>query len=373
MRILLIEPFFTGSHQQWAEGLKAFSGHQIDLLTLPGRHWKWRMFGGAVSLAEKAILSEHKYDLFLVSDMLDLCTFLALWQKSGKMVPRIAMYFHENQITYPWSPDDQIVERNEQYGFINYTSALAADVLFFNSDFHRMDFLKSLPAFLRKYPDYKGLKNIPKIEAKAKTLHLGMDLRKLDVEEKPQRNGSPVLLWNCRWEYDKDPETFFRLCFRLVEADVDFRLIVLGETYSKQPAIFESARARLRERILHWGYAPSRKEYAQLLWHADILPLTSRQDFFGGSTVEAIYCGAYPILPNRLAFPEHLPTGSKENHLYEAEDQLFEKTLDACENIDHIRKTDVKADLRKAVKKYDWREIIKHYDRVFSESLPLRK
>mgnify|MGYP000456988033 CR=1 FL=1 len=35
----------------------------------------------------------------------------------------------ENQITYPWSPQDEDVkyQRNNQYGFINYTSALAAD------------------------------------------------------------------------------------------------------------------------------------------------------------------------------------------------------------------------------------------------------
>ncbi|MDP6244974.1 MAG: DUF3524 domain-containing protein, partial [Myxococcota bacterium] len=32
MNILLIEPYFTGSHKSWAKGLKNHSNHKIDLL-----------------------------------------------------------------------------------------------------------------------------------------------------------------------------------------------------------------------------------------------------------------------------------------------------------------------------------------------------
>ena len=37
--------------------------------------------------------------------MLDLCTFLALTRHQVRRIP-VALYFHENQLTYPWSPTD---------------------------------------------------------------------------------------------------------------------------------------------------------------------------------------------------------------------------------------------------------------------------
>ena len=52
MKILILEPFFTGSHQQWAEGFQKHSTHQVEILSLSGHHWKWRMHGGAIALAD---------------------------------------------------------------------------------------------------------------------------------------------------------------------------------------------------------------------------------------------------------------------------------------------------------------------------------
>jgi len=49
MKILLVEPFFVGSHASWAKGYQQFSQHDVEILSLPGRHWKWRMYGGANS------------------------------------------------------------------------------------------------------------------------------------------------------------------------------------------------------------------------------------------------------------------------------------------------------------------------------------
>ncbi|MEZ4982818.1 MAG: DUF3524 domain-containing protein [Saprospiraceae bacterium] len=75
MKILLIEPFFVGSHQSWAEGLQEFSNHTISILSLPGRHWKWRMAGAAIELAEQFNKLEEMPDAILATDMLDLATF----------------------------------------------------------------------------------------------------------------------------------------------------------------------------------------------------------------------------------------------------------------------------------------------------------
>ena len=65
MKILALEPFFGGSHKKWLTQWQYSSDHQIDLLTLPGRHWKWRMYGGAVSLSRKYLASSKKYDLLI--------------------------------------------------------------------------------------------------------------------------------------------------------------------------------------------------------------------------------------------------------------------------------------------------------------------
>jgi hypothetical protein len=50
MKILLIEPYHTGSHAAWASGFATHSRHFVSTLTLPGRFWKWRMHGAAVTL-----------------------------------------------------------------------------------------------------------------------------------------------------------------------------------------------------------------------------------------------------------------------------------------------------------------------------------
>jgi len=52
MNILLIAPYFGGSHRAWAEGYSRHSSHSVELLTLPARFWKWRMHGGAATLTE---------------------------------------------------------------------------------------------------------------------------------------------------------------------------------------------------------------------------------------------------------------------------------------------------------------------------------
>ena len=78
MQILLIEPFFSGSHRQWALDYQGFSSNDVQLLAMEGRHWKWRMHGGAISMAEKFNASSLKPDLILVTDMLDLAVFQAL-------------------------------------------------------------------------------------------------------------------------------------------------------------------------------------------------------------------------------------------------------------------------------------------------------
>jgi len=59
MRITIVEPYCGGSHAAWAKEYAACSAHKVELLTLPGRNWKWRMHGGAVTLASRYLASSH--------------------------------------------------------------------------------------------------------------------------------------------------------------------------------------------------------------------------------------------------------------------------------------------------------------------------
>lgn len=366
MEILLLEPFLVGSHAAWAREYAAHSRHNVKILGLPGKYWKWRMHGGAVSLARQFLAEGHRPDLLLASDMLDLTTFLALTRKITATLP-VALYCHENQLSYPWSPDDADpgLQRDAHYCFINYSSALAADAVLFNSDYHRNDFLAELPGFLQTFPDYNEIDSVQSIADKSQTLHLGLDLRKFDpyrpVTEKPDR--PPLLLWNHRWEYDKNPEEFFRALFVLQEQGVEFELAVLGESYQKQPAIFAEARQKLKKQIVHWGYAKSFAEYAQWLWRADILPVTSIHDFFGASVVQAIYCNCHPLLPTRLAYPEHLPEAQHALYFYRDFDDLVGRLVQLCRDVELLRSETPQSH----VAGYDWGEMATVYDDLFAE------
>ena len=365
MKILLLEPYYSGSHQTWAEGYQKYSKHSIEILSLPGRHWKWRMHGGALSLAKAFLASAIQPDLILATDMIDLSVFLSLCRKRVEGIP-IAIYFHENQLTYPWSPKDPDTKlaRDNHYAFINYTSALSADTIFFNSKYHHTSFLQALPDFLRQFPDHQERQFISDIEQKSQVLPLGLDLRKLDFDQtKIDKRSTALILWNHRWEYDKNPELFFNTLIQLKEEGLLFELVVLGDSYAKVPAIFKKAQRELADQILHFGYADQQADYARWLWQADILAVTSNQDFFGGSVVEAIYCQCFPLLPNRLAYPEHLEEEQRAQYLYDTDKEFYTQLKSAILSVEHIRQQKHQADF---VAQYDWSTLASHYDEILN-------
>ncbi len=156
MKILILEPYFTGSHADWANAYQKYSQHYIEILSQRDRH----------------------------------------------------------------------------YGFINYSSVLAADAVFFNSQFHKESFLKELYRFLKHFPDHRELENVKTIAAKSSVLHLGLDLVRFDQyqpEADLKQGQTPLLLWNHRWEYDKNPRDFFRALFILNEQGYDFNVAILAK------------------------------------------------------------------------------------------------------------------------------------------------
>jgi glycosyltransferase involved in cell wall biosynthesis len=362
MQILIVEPYFTGSHEAWAKGYAGHSCHDVQILSLPGCNWKWRMKGGAVTLAKQFMQKEYAPDLIIATDMLDLTTFMALTTKKTAGIP-VVIYFHENQLTYPWLPTDRDLKhkRDDNYSFINFVSCLAADRIYFNSVYHMESFLDEVPRFLKHYRDYNELDSVDHIRAKSKVLYLGMDLKRFDESPRQELSPSrpPLILWNHRWEYDKNPNDFFEALFELALDGMEFQVAILGENFRNEPTEFLNAKERLGPRIVQFGYAESFEEYTKWLSLSDIVPVTSNQDFFGGSLVEAMYCGCYPLLPKRLAFPEHIPSDLHELFYYENQRDLVSRLRELILNIDRTRRQETK----QFVERYDWAVAAPEYDK----------
>jgi len=300
MRICLLEPYDTGSHGAWLRGYAAHSRHEVQCLTLDGRFWKWRMHGGAVTLARRYREQGIHADLLLASDMLDLSTFRALTTDLTYDTPAV-LYLHENQLTYPLQPEEH---RDLHYGFINYVSMLCAQRIYFNSHFHLESWFEELPRLLKHFPDYNELPTVADLRARASVLPLGLDLQPLDAyHPDARRSGPATILWSHRWEYDKNPGAFLAALDALAERGYDFRVAFLGEVFVRIPPEFQAVRERLGKRLLQFGYVDARADYARWLWRSDIVASTAIHEFFGAALVEALYCNCFPVLPGRLSYP----------------------------------------------------------------------
>tara|TARA_B100001013_G_scaffold218355_1_gene133198 strand:- start:642 stop:1217 length:576 start_codon:yes stop_codon:yes gene_type:complete len=191
-----------------------------------------------------------------------------------------------------------------------------------------------------------------------------MDLKEFD-EHRTDHGDIPLILWNHRWEYDKNPESFFYVLEKIMNDGHQFNLAILGENFSQSPSIFGQARTIFKDSIVKWGYEETFDEYARWLWKADILPVTSNQEFFGGSVMEAIYCNTWPILPNRLTYPELLPAEQHEDHLYSDDAGILEKIIWAIDHIEQIRASQI----RFISEPFDWNTMAPIYDETLKSVL----
>ena len=364
MRVLVIEPYYTGSHKAWVDGYARHSSHEISTLTLPGQNWKWRMDGGAVSLARMYLETGQQPDLILASDMMNLATFRALTRSASAQIP-IAFYFHENQLSYP---QNHRQHHGRRFGFVIFISALSADAIFFNSAFHKSNFFAELRRMLKNPRDYNELETLDMLHERSKVLPLGLDLRRFDAYRQARpTDDAPIILWNHRWEADKNPRAFVEAITRIYKKGIPFKLVIAGENTHHAPTEFEVLRYRLRDRILHYGYLAGFAEYARWLWRSSVVVSTSYQDFFGISVAEGIYCGAVPVLPRRLNYPDLLPKRLHDACLYDPgglQEKLEKILLHGAPSgietgVEHIRQ-------------FDWFAMARRYDETLAGIRPLQ-
>jgi len=297
--------------------------------------------------------------------MVNVPVFLALTRDRLADVP-VALYCHENQLTYPVPPGEK---RDLTYGMINWLSMLSADRVFFNSQYHRSDWFDALPKLLKHFPDYSHLHRIDDVRAKASVLPVGCDLCRLDPVPKLDTDEAPLILWNQRWEYDKDPETFFQALYALQREGVDFRVAIAGKSYRQTTPEFQAARDRLGDRVVHFGYAEG-EAYDRLLREADVVVSTAIHEFFGVSVVEAVYGGCFPLLPNRLSYPELIPEAFEKRCLYDSFEGLLVHLRWALTNLSEV--CSLAEELRTTFARFDWKTMAPVYDRQLERQL-LRK
>jgi glycosyltransferase involved in cell wall biosynthesis len=321
MKILALEPYYGLSHKSFIDGWIDHSRHDFTLLTLPANIWKWRMRHGAITLSDqtkKLIADGQRFDAVFCSDMLNLAEYLGLCGAELGDIPTVA-YFHENQLTYPVRFES---ERDYQYVLTNMTTMLAADAVWFNSAYHRDDFLTALRTFLKRMPDNQSLDSIDGVQSKSSVHSPGIKT----FPKRGDRAAGPMrIVWAGRWEHDKNPEDFFAAVKKLKEAGVNFRLSVVGEHFKEVPEVFGWAEKYFAEHIDHFGYQPTVADYRNVLSGGDVFVSTANHEFFGISALESISAGVYPVLPNRLAYPELIGNVTEDGQ----DEYLYDGTVDA--------------------------------------------
>jgi len=324
LKIAVFEPYYGGSHKAFIQALQARMPYEFVLYTLPATRWKHRMRLAAphfASFITNGTISLTGVDAILCSPFLDVAVFKGLLPQEHVHIP-IYTYFHENQFAYPVQVHD---ERDLHFSLTNLTTALASDKIAFNSRYNFDSFCKGCRDLLRMSKDMPCADFDDLIREKARILYPVIDLDEIDRRINPSKhNEIPVIVWNHRWEHDKNPELFFTTLMRLKEKAVAFQLIVLGQSFQEKPEIFQTARNVLDDRILHCGYVDSREEYLDMLCRSDFVVSTADHEFYGISIIEAVRAGCYPLVPDRLSYRELFPAG------FRYVDEAFEERLVDC-------------------------------------------
>jgi len=377
--IMFLESFYGGSHQEFSDCFVRHSRHKVDVLTLPDKHWGWRMRWAARFFAEQ-LLKRPPCQLILATDLINLADLSAILSRHGYHVP-VLLYMHENQLSYPRSDGKS---PPLEHVLTDIKNVLTADRTLFNSAFHRDAFLHAADAVLKGIPGFDTSSESTQLRDNSTVMYPGVehapDTLKADAPVHSNGPGTetaapgPVIVWNHRWEPDKQPEVFRRVLEKLDEQGMEFGLVLLGEDAAgahstlpgKRNREFEALCSRFGRRIIHSGYAHDRAEYFRLLRQGDIVISTAVQENFGLSMLQAIDAGCWPLAPNRLAYPEVLPAELHEHCLYQDTDDLIRKISLLWEargttQPGHAWET-LRHTLRERAAEFHWERRIEEYD-----------
>jgi len=218
----------------------------------------------------------------------------------------------------------------------------AADIVLFNSQFNCTSFLDNVQPFLKIQPDFKIKQIREQIEKKCQVLYFPVKFQRFPNKRETPKEDNPDLdqdqeclhlIWPHRWEHDKNPKLLAETLYELNGRNVDFKVTICGESYQETPEAFDNIQEKLGNKLVNFGHL-ERDEYVKTLLSGDIVISTADHEFFGVAMLEATYCGCYPIVPNKLVYPEIYP---KEN-LYNTSNALVKKLYNFCRNPRVFRK-----------------------------------
>ena len=344
LNVLAIEPWLGGSHARFLETWRALSGHKVEILGLPARHWQWRMEAAAFTLAQRVGQSGQAPDVIVASDYVDLPRLRGFLPPHLRATP-ILLYLHENQLTYPDQDPDP--DRNH-YGFTNVLSCLAADAIAFNSHFHRQDFHAAARTLLQRLPNPAPRKEFDAAMADAQVIYPGIDLDALPLGTGPPPDSPLRIAFNHRWEHDKDPIGFLDAVIEARDAGARIEVVMLGESFERTPDGMTERLERLGSALLWSGFKPDQAEYASTLGACDLVVSTARHEFYGMALLEGLACGCSPLAPDRLAYPEHLPRPD----LYTDHADLCAALTRAADQTDRWRRPNMRASRRELVQSH---------------------
>jgi glycosyltransferase involved in cell wall biosynthesis len=360
-RVVLVEPYYGGSHRAWADGLVRHSRHEIHLITHDAAYWRWRLRGSALTLAEAVSdgMQEHgRPDVLLVSDMVNLPALLGFLRRDVGD-PAVALYLHENQLTHPSGPRDR---PDESLALANWLSMAVADRVLVNSEAQLGDLRVALPVLLGRALDHPHGHRLDDVWARCEVLSVGIDLTGIrsDGHSPPTE---PLVVWNHRWDHEKRPGRLFRALHALADEGVAFRLALAGENLRVDPQEFDAIRTRLGDRVVHVGVL-DRDAYHDLLAASDVTVSTAEHETFGIAAVEAMAAGCVPLLPRRLSYPEIVPARWHDAALYD-DGQLRDRLRAVLTDLPTARAR--VEGLAGSMRRFDWSVMAPRYDAVLDQ------
>ncbi|TVP54958.1 MAG: DUF3524 domain-containing protein [Halomonadaceae bacterium] len=312
-RILCLSAYHASSHQHWTQTLsQGLQDYTWAFLTLPPRHFRWRIRGNPLSWLDEPLLREP-WDLIIATSMVDLATLRGL-HPSLAQVP-VLLYCHENQFFYPTR--NPAKHHSNEPAMVTLYSALSADQVLFNSAFNRDTFIAGAEGLMGQLPDHLPAQLGERLRARSGVLPVPLEPAAFAAtgqqpgDPDPGRWGDsgtdPIrVVWAARWEYDKGPERLLAVVRELEAMGVNYRLCVLGESFRQCPGAFHEIAEEIPHRLAQFGHVADRCEYYHWLRSAHLVLSTSLHEFQGLAVLEAMACGCLPVLPDRLVYPEQV-------------------------------------------------------------------
>ncbi|MDP7066558.1 MAG: DUF3524 domain-containing protein [Acidimicrobiales bacterium] len=353
--VLILEPWYRGSHRSWVEGWRSKSKHSISVVNGSDSGWRRSLITSPSIFAAEIDNACGDVDVLVASTPIDLATVFGLLHRSTPRPPTL-LYMHESQIGYPPGP-----KGGRAYRAIvaDWGSILSADRIAVASRFHAELLISELPGFIEELARGAG----SRVEAALSNMQIlpvgietsGMHPKSVD--------GKLKILWNHRWSHDKRPGDFVHAMAKLAAEGLDFEIFALGEVERSGAKSHQRLKSQLADRLACFG-VQSKSDYQEILCRADLVVSTAQHDFFGVAVAEAILAGARPVLPWRLAYPELVPTSLHSELLYKGSLHDALRLLLAS---DRDRLHVHRAATRGHVAEFGWRNLAPKYDVIVDE------